>query len=218
MQTSSINLQLMNENQLNKELIFNEAMVKIDSLINLVVEDFITEENINNNSNYIIEDGENKNKISFINVNSNSRQYFLPQKMIVIFVLKKNSFYIFNNDNWSKIYVNSNNENNLLLNDFISISDNFDVNSQNKKIIFLYLNGNTTISLNDVKLNEFTLIIKQNCEIIYNIKWEENILWQESREYKANQVQNNIDIIKFYKLAQEDYYLARYESNYQYQR
>ena len=29
---------------------------------------------------------------------------------------------------------------------------------------------------------------------------------------------NNIDIIKFYKLAQEDYYLARYETNYQYQR
>jgi hypothetical protein len=219
MQTSKINIELMNEMQVNKELIFNEAMVKIDSLTNLIIEDFINEENINNDNSFIILNGENKNKISYININSNERQYFMPQKVLLVFIVKKNNFYMFDSQKWEPLSFHFNIESNKnVLNDYIGISNEFYINSNSSKFTYLYIQGDTKIMINEVKYNEFTLLIKQNCNTTYNLQWGDNILWPEKGGYVANKIKNNIDIIKFYKLAKEDSYIASYETNYQYGR
>jgi hypothetical protein len=211
MQTLRANIDLMKDGQINKELIFNEAMIKIDSLINLTISDFVNEGDVETDDNFIISNGVNKNKISYINVNSISRQYFTPCNMMMVFIIKKNSFYIFNNQNWERLLFQKNKE-------YIGIKDDFAIDENSDNFLSIYLEGDSNISLKNIDFNEITIIIKQNCNHIFDINWSDNILWPQKGIYQSNRRNNTIDILKFYKLSGEFNYLASFETNYEYSR
>jgi hypothetical protein len=211
MQTLRANIDLMKDGQINKELVFNEAMIKIDSLINLTISDFVNEGDLETDDNFIISNGVNKNKISYINVNSISRQYFTPCNMMMVFIIKKNSFYIFNNQNWERLLFQKNKE-------YIGIKDDFAIDENSDNFLSIYLEGDSNISLKNIDFNEITIIIKQNCNHIFDINWSDNILWPQKGIYQTNRRNNTIDILKFYKLSGEFNYLASFETNYEYSR
>jgi len=211
MQTLRANIDLMKDGQINKELVFNEAMIKIDSLINLTISDFVNEGDLETDDNFIISNGVNKNKISYINVNSVSRQYFTPCNMMMVFIIKKNSFYIFNNQNWERLLFQKNKE-------YIGIKDDFAIDENSDSFLSIYLEGDSNISLKNIDFNEITIIIKQNCNHIFDINWSDNILWPQKGIYQTNRRNNTIDILKFYKLSGEFNYLASFETNYEYSR
>jgi hypothetical protein len=211
MQTLRANIDLMKDGQINKELVFNEAMIKIDSLINLTISDFVNEGDLETDDNFIISNGVNKNKISYINVNSISRQYFTPCNMMMVFIIKKNSFYIFNNQNWERLLFQKNKE-------YIGIKDDFAIDENSDSFLSIYLEGDSNISLKNIDFNEITIIIKQNCNHIFDINWSDNILWPQKGIYQTNRRNNTIDILKFYKLSGEFNYLASFETNYEYSR
>lgn len=211
MQTLRANIDLMKDGQINKELVFNEAMIKIDSLINLTISDFVNEGDLETDDNFIISNGVNKNKISYINVNSISRQYFTPCNMMMVFIIKKNSFYIFNNQNWERLLFQKNKE-------YIGIKDDFAIDENSDSFLSIYLEGDSNISLKNIDFNEITIIIKQNCNHIFDINWSDNILWPQKGIYQTNRRNNTIDFLKFYKLSGEFNYLASFETNYEYSR
>ena len=213
MQTSKINIELMNHMQLNKELVFNEAMIKIDSLMNLVVEDFMNESDIRGDQIFIIQDGDRKNSICYFNVNSDQRQYFLPKAKIVAFVAKRKQFYMFDKEKWSPLSMDNEGVSKRQ-NDYIGVSGNF-ILKINSPITYLYLSGDAKIILQDIKLDEFTIIIKQNVGKTFFVEWEPQILWPKKQPMSIMTI-NSMNIISFYKLPNENTYLARLDLNYQY--
>jgi hypothetical protein len=213
MQTSKINIELMNHMQLNKELVFNEAMIKIDSLMNLVVEDFMNESDIRGDQIFIIQDGDRKNSICYFNVNSDQRQYFLPKSKIVAFVAKRQQFYMFDKEKWSSLSDNHEVEIEKL-NDYINISGQFSFKVSNR-LTYFYVTGDTQITLQDSCLDQFTIIIKQNATKQFSIEWLNKILWP-AKQPLSTMKSNSINMISFYKLPNENTYLARLDLNYQY--
>lgn len=212
MKTHYYDIDLMLPQQINKEILFNEALLKIDSLCNLTVLDFIDEvpsTNPNAGEKYILSSGENSHNICYYLSSSKDWQMLQPKKGMMIFVILKNSFFIFN-EQWQEVnFV----EKNICLTassigrGFLGINGEFSI-PPDKKYIYLYLNGNSVIKLSSIKLNKITVIIKQNFEHGFKLDWSGNILWNNKTTHEISATPNVTDIITFYKLPETDYFLA----------
>ena len=82
MKTTNFSMDLMIPSQLNKDITFNEALLKIDSFMSLSVINFIDQkpEHLKNGEKFIISNGEHKNKYA-TNL-SNLRQYFYTSQRL----------------------------------------------------------------------------------------------------------------------------------------
>ncbi len=103
--TFNYNIQLMSPLQTNKEILFNESMSKIDSICNYAITDFIT--SVSNppldNNRYILSEEPYKNCISYNDNLHGIWQYISPQENMIIFVIKHNCFFLFQDSVWKKI-------------------------------------------------------------------------------------------------------------------
>ena len=192
--------------------------------MNLVIEDLVEQEPNDNPNSFIITNGENKNKISYMNINSGNRQYFLPNQPMIAYILKHNDFYIFDLNEWKKLSVSSNNEiggnlDNEQKFEFINIQKNFLIKEDSNQIMYLYVSKDTKINISEIKFNECTLVIKSNCEKKARLEWDYNILWPNKIPPLIGDTINAINIVKLYKFEKNDeksYYLGTCELNYQY--
>lgn len=90
MKTTNFSMDLMVPLQLNKDTIFNEALLKIDSFMNLSVIDFIDHkpENLKNGEKFIISTGEYKNNICYKPMYSKTILLSEPKEGMLVFVIK----------------------------------------------------------------------------------------------------------------------------------
>ncbi len=104
-QTYNYNIDLMLPNGANKDIIFNEAISKIDSLLNVVVTGFIDEapSELPLDTKYIITDGKDSNKICYAVNNPKNVQLLPPRSGMLVFIFKEQHFYIFMNNKWQQI-------------------------------------------------------------------------------------------------------------------
>lgn len=104
-QTYNYNIDLMLPNGANKDIIFNEAISKIDSLLNVAVIGFIdkTPEELPLDTKYIITKGKDSNKICYAVNNPKNIHLLFPKSGMFVFVLKAQSFYIFMNNEWQQV-------------------------------------------------------------------------------------------------------------------
>ncbi len=108
METSNLDIELLSLNQARKEVTVNEALIKIDALLNTSIIDIGTNnppENPKNGDLYAIGDiptGQwegRKNQLAFWYYNN---WYFLNPKIgLYMFIQSKNRFYFYNGKKWA---------------------------------------------------------------------------------------------------------------------
>ena len=214
MQTRRLNISLMEEQQINKELIFNESIVKLDSMMNIVIEDFIDAENhISPYSDlaYIINAGPQKNHIIYKNINTKNYQYFLPQSEFIIYIKSKSNFYIFHEGKWRELGHQDTNAKK-----YNDVAEYYDINGNTPEREYLHLNGNTKITLSKISFPQLTLIIKQNYEAVLNVEWRGNILFPSNFKPDMKLKQNSFNVFTFYSIPHENHCLMLFSLNYQY--
>ena len=107
MKTQNYQFDLMHQGLEYKDVIYNETILKIDTLLNSSVLDFIQKPPISltYEEKYIIKEGEHINKICYFAHESKGVQLTSPHKNMIIYVIKAGSFYIFTNGEWQKLSV-----------------------------------------------------------------------------------------------------------------
>ena len=225
MKTNNYKFDLMVQNQSNKDITYNESLLKVDNFLNCSVIDLMddTPDKLKVSEKYILSKGEYKNHICYLPHESKKIQYLKPQNGMVIFHLQAKEFLYFYDNNWNKISKNNVSYNQYTprsvskKDKFEGISDTYQAPALNN-FLYLYLNDNTTIDLSKVQTNEITFLIKQNYQKSYSIVWPDNILQPQKQAHKMTEQSNSMDLIKLYKIVESDHFIAEIiNQNYQYQ-
>ncbi len=211
MKTTNFSMDLMVPSQLNKDIVFNESLLKIDSFMNFSVIDFIDQnpEQLKNGEKFIILNGKHKNKICYKPLESKLVLLHEPKPGMVVFVIKAGYFFIFANNDWEKIILSGIKLDELVVqNQFIGIDQKF-LLSPKQSHYYLYLNSNTEICIEERLHSEISIIIKQSSTNSFNIKWPINILWEQKHLPTISQSQNSMDLIKLYQLPESGHLLGK---------
>lgn len=224
MKTTCFNMDLMVPNQINKDVIFNESLLKIDSFLNFTVNGFIEDipDNLGIGEKYIITSGKYIDHICYISHESKGVQYFLPKQGMLVFSLKTHNFLLYINNQWQEIQLNSNNESNENIaipnidKNFTGINELFEAPAD-KSYLYLYLKGDTTLGFEQTAIPELTIMIKQCYDASYTLTWPENILWEDKTPHLMSKTPNATDLIKLYQLPETTHFLGKIiAQNYQF--
>ena len=211
MKTTNFSMDLMIPSQLNKDITFNEALLKIDSFMGLGVINFIDQkpEQLKEGEKFIISNGEHKNKICYQPIESKTILLHEPKAGMIVFVIESSFFLIFANDEWKKIALSGTKLDELVGQDkFISISQKF-LLSAKQSLHCLYLDSDTEITVERKMLPEISVIIKQSFNNSFNITWPPNILWENKQPHIMSKSQNSMDLIKLYQLPESQHMLGK---------
>jgi hypothetical protein len=230
MKTVNYALELMTPGFANKDLLFNDSIQKIDHFLNNTVEDFTDKlpYDIAYGKKYIFSgDGANKNYVYYSVSDGRNIQTMKPYKDMLVFVVAKKSFYIFENDAWMQVSSSTSSlgnsgavsgvqEANVLPKNFTGIGGEHGINDQ-ARVQYLYISNNVLIHLTEKSPAFVTLIIKQNHQKAHSIKWSANILWPNRTPPQLTATPNAIDIISFYKMVETSHFVGVINGqNYQY--
>jgi hypothetical protein len=212
MKTKNYNIDLMVENQIAKELIFNESIYKYDYFINrsakaftITLPDYAVE-----GDTYILPNNNGKSNIAcFIN---NIWHHFSPQAGIIYYVYTEKKFYLLNESlEWENVIVSSNQDDNISrIENMVPLKNEYELPS-GKKYHYLRLEGNCSIKL-PAQSQEIIIIIKQNSTEISSLEWSDNILWPNSSPFQISSSLNSLQLIKFIPIACEKLYLAEFSN------
>jgi hypothetical protein len=202
MKTKNLNLDFILPEQLNKEVFFNENLLKIDNFICSAIRGFVENipDAIESGVKFIIDRGENRNKICFLPANGRIWKLIEPQDGMIFFCIDIRAFIYFNGADWIRINMGQE----TIPERFLPCEGRVAINN---KINWLYLNGNTELSLRGSSHPIIEIIIKQNFEEIYNIHFDSRILWK-NEEYISSRIPNNIDFIRLVKIPETEHYLG----------
>jgi hypothetical protein len=223
MKTNNYQFPLMHQGQEHKDIMYNEAILKIDAMLSFSVVDFMEEppNTLNAEEKYIITKGDHKNEICYFVHESKKVQYNAPYENMVIYLVKESCFYIFSKKEWQKLNAGLSGSSVSQISyssagKFVGIKNKFDLSAQ-QDFHYLYLDGNAELDFSKIDSSSFTLVIKQNYENIFDIKWPEDILWQDKTPLKITAKTNAIDLFRFYKLPESTHFLAEsIQQDYQY--
>jgi hypothetical protein len=214
MQTLYHAIDLMAPLQINKEILFNEAILKLDGFCNSYIKGFIDKipEQFEMGAKYILTNQENKNNICYILSESSGWQVLAPKTGMLFFCQELNEFIRFDGAQWVLI----SKKDSILAEKFIGIADEF-IASANNEYLCLYLSADCAIDLSMVKTNKIVIVIKQNCEVAYKVSWQGKILWPGGELHQITSKLNSFDVIEFYRLFETDHFIAKtIGTNYQY--
>ena len=107
MKTLYYDIDLIVPHQTNKEVLINEALLKLDSFCNNAISDFI--DSIPTappkaGEKYILSAGQSLHKICYCIDPSKGWQILEPQMGMIVFVIRRNSFFVFDSI-WNKINI-----------------------------------------------------------------------------------------------------------------
>jgi len=208
MKTTNFKLDLMIPNQANKDVVFNESLLTIDNFLSITINGFIDNipANLVSGEKYIISDGRYKNHICYKTHDAKEIQYFLPNNGMLFFLIEDLTFLLYFGNTWKEVQLGLG-DNATPVTNFTPINETFE--AENKPYLYLYLNTNATISLEQIKLPETTIIIKQCYNASYSLIWPDNILWENKEPYKVTPSANNIDIVKLYRLPEGTHFIGK---------
>ena len=207
--------------QINKDVIFNESLLKIDSFLNCTINGFIKDipNNLEISEKYIITTGKYADHICYMSHESKGIQYFLPKYGMLVFSLKNHNFLVYIDNRWQKIQLNGNNKKSpipIIDRSFTSINEVFEAPA-NKSYLYLYLSSDTILNFQQVAVPEITIMIKQCYDTSHTLTWPENILWGNNTPYTITTTPNATDLIKLYRLPETSHFLGKIiAQNYQF--
>ena len=213
MKTHHYNIELMTPMQTDKEILFNEALLKIDSFCNGTVRNFAGQlpGALVVGDKCILAFGENEGDICYCADLAKGWQLLKARAGMIVFVREENSFFIFGHDHrWSKVITaeQAAREHGVIADsNFIGIADQFTLPATTK-YISLYLNDNCAIILDQMQNHKFTIMLKQNYTTSYQISWSQNILWQQRQSHQMTAQTNAMDIISFYRIVETQSFAA----------
>jgi hypothetical protein len=200
--------------QINKEIVFNEAILKLDGFCNASIKGFTDTipSSGATGDKYILKTGEHQNYICYFFAETSGWQLLSPKQGMIFFCEQLKQFIYFDGQDWlpQSEAVKENSDK------LISVNETFEVD-ENSSHLCLYLNTDSIINVSKVKTNSLRLIIKQNYQEAYQIGWEGQILWPNKIPHQITQAPNSFDVIELYKLHEEDRFIAQIiGTNYQY--
>ena len=138
MKTHNYNIDLIVPMQIDKDVVFNEALLTLDNFCNSTVVSFIATLPSTPiiGEKYILSAGENIGRICYCGNLSKGWQLLEPRDGMVIFVHKENNFFIFKQNEWKSINISQNNA--ASQEAFIGIDTQFVV-PRYQKSLYLYL-------------------------------------------------------------------------------
>ena len=100
--TNNYGIELMIPSQVNKDVIFNEAISKLDGFCNMVIVSFIDSLplELTIRSLHIISNGIDKNSICYCPSNASGWKLLKPTPNMIFYVKSERNFFCFNGDNW----------------------------------------------------------------------------------------------------------------------
>ncbi|RTK92641.1 MAG: hypothetical protein EKK61_03395 [Rickettsiales bacterium] len=201
MKTNNLNIEMMVPSQLNKDIIFNESMLKLDCFSNLGVTGFIDSlsEDIDVNEKYIIKYGEHKNKICYRSSEFKPISFLEPKKGMIIYIPDQ-AFFCFDGFNWKEC------SDNQIPSNFSGINEHYSIKN---KINYLYLNNNSAFEISKIDHSEISIFIKQSADGVYQVVWPTNILWENKSIHIMTAEKNSIDLIKLYYLPETEHWLGK---------
>lgn len=217
MQTNFFDIKLMLPGQINKELIFNEATVKIDGFMHGSIKGFIDQvpKSYEIGDKYIINQGQDKNSIYYVFTDSHNWQILPPSKGMCFFCQEIGDLIIFDGTNWCHKNGRQIDMDKFAQDSFLSIAGNFCV-PERANYLCLYLEQHAVIDLSFAQSDRITMVIKQNVKIT-KLDWQGKILWINPDN--TNHIDSNLlmyKIIEFYGMGANTF-LAKIIANNYYQ-
>lgn len=229
MKTQNFALELMQSNLVNKDILFNENLLKIDAMMANCITAMVNDapSQINANEKFIIMGGNNKNFICFKAHPEKPIELIKPVNGMIFYVISEQDFFLFNNDNWSKIKSASAAPVNMAIvpgpsvqtttggapslltgqEKFIGIQGDYSA-PVDQEFLHLYINDNVIINLDAIKTKQTTFIIKQHYQQVRTLEWPSNILWQNKTPHKMTPKANVMDVVKVYRLIETNHFLG----------
>jgi hypothetical protein len=209
MQTFNYNIDLMVPQQFNKELIFNEAILKLDGFCNHVVKGFVDSapEQFTIGDKYILSQGDRQNDICYIFSESSGWQFLKAKEGMIFFCQQLRQMILFDGSSWQNLPLAADDRQNAQ-NKFIGIAGEFFVNGNTSHLCF-YMSGDAVLNISEVKSDRLTLIIKQNYQEVFRLSWAGQILWPNKMPHQIVQTPNHFDVLEFYKIYETDHFIAR---------
>lgn len=230
LKTNRFDLELMQANSSNKDLIYNDNLLQLDSFMNFSITGFVKQApaSLNLGDKFIIGEGEHKNKICYKNKNQQSPALLSPTQGMIVFVQLENAFFTFNKDEWVKVAVSGADSNmqdtasSSAKNENVAIGSNSLLTGQEKflgiektytappdhSFLHLYVNNNVKINLDKVRTRLVTFIIKQHYQSEKKLVWPSNILWPNKTAHKLTMKANATDIVRIYRLVETNHFLG----------
>lgn len=208
MKTNNLSLELMVPSQINKDIIYNEAILKLDDFSNLSICDFIDTcpSELDAGIKYIIRTGSKKNHICYRSHESKPVMLHEPRDGMVIYMISQGQFLFYSKNEWREC---SDNQSQTLgkSNNFSGVygQHTLDVTAKNH---YLYLSEDTEIIAQNLKFETINLIIKQSHSTANNLTWSSNILWNNKTAPTSKPAKNSLSFFQLYALPETDHYFG----------
>lgn len=205
MKTSNLALELMVPSQINKDIIYNETILKLDDFFHNTIDGVIDKKpsEIEVGKKYIISSGEDRNHICYRSSESKSVSIHIPKEGMLVYLKSESKFIFFSEDLWKDCTGSTNSKASY----FTGICKKY-VLPQNQGQHSLYLSSNVEIIAKNIPLESITLIIKQSYDQNNKLFWSSNILWHNNVIPKRVPKKNSISLIKLYSMPETDHYLG----------
>ena len=208
MKTNFYDINLMMPAQLNKEIIFNEALVRVDGFLNSTIKGFVEQvpQEYKIGDKYIVSSGEYKNQICYIFAHSHQWQFLKARNGMRFFCQELDEMICFDGDSWRVANA---------LSDF-KLKGHFYVQNTTQ-YLSLHLEDDAVIDLSNARANKITIILMQNKIKTYQVQWGGDILWPNGIVHSVSRNLGAIEVIEFYKIAASGKFLSTVISNNYYQ-
>jgi hypothetical protein len=208
MKTNNLSLELMVPSQINKDIIYNEAILKLDDFSNLSICDFVDTcpSELDAGIKYIIRNGNDRNKICYRSHETKPITLHEPRDGMVIYMISQGRFLFYSKDEWRACLDNQPQT--------LGQSNNFSgiygqhLLSPNTKNHYLYLSEDTEIIAQNLQFETINLIIKQSHSVANNLTWSSNILWNNKQAPTPKLAKNSLSFFQLYALPETDHYFG----------
>jgi hypothetical protein len=220
MLTNNYGMDLMTPSQASKDVVFNEAITKLDSFCNIVISSFESTipTTLSAGAVHILNNGTYVNAICYCPSTIAGWKIQAPKKGMVFFVYNENAFFYFEGAKWEKLDITavatsaigsstSVGSETMIVPKITGVSGYFTIPSGISKI-WIYMSANSKVDINSATTNTITLLIKQHYQSAQNLEFVGNILWKDKTPYKISSKPNAIDIIRFHKISETDHWIA----------
>ena len=206
MLTPFLNLELMRQNQIGKEIIFNNTILQLEQFASQMVLDFIEHPYDSMKPGmYIVLAETSPYHNHLVYVFSNKLKYFQAKEHMILFVNQENSFFKFFNNEWTQTHVGIKQDTELLSSElkYIGIKDQYYI-PDGVNMLYLYIDDNVTIHLDpNLSSHRLIILIKQNYQKKMKVSWSSNVVFNMPELDRSK-----IILLELFKIPEEKKYFA----------
>ena len=190
MKTKTFELEFLKPNSGNPNFVYNENLMKIDSLMDGSFTDFATEVpmKIKTGDKFLITEGEHKGKMCYQSHPQKPPTLLEVKEGNVVFVQSARNFFSYSQGEWEPvIHATDHGESKTKENDvaissntlltgneqFLGIQGTY-VAPADHEFLHLYVNDDVTMNLDNIKTRLVTFIIKQHYQSVKQFAWPRN--------------------------------------------